>query len=141
MDFYYSSDTTTNYKNLVVPYLLTKTLQQGVLHNGEEIAVKKLYPTQGLDDEGFEKEFNNLMRVQHHNIIRLVGYCYEIRHKYIEMKGYYVLVKIVERALCFEYLQCGSLDKHLSGMICCSITYTMLLHVIIKMIPFVTLSR
>ncbi|XP_062198301.1 receptor like protein kinase S.2-like [Phragmites australis] len=91
---------------------------KGVLHNGEEIAVKKLYPTQGLDDAGFEKEFNNLMRVQHHNIIRLVGYCYEIRHTPIEVKGKYHFAQIEERALCFEYLKHGSLDKHLSDETC-----------------------
>lgn len=80
--------------------------------------MKKLYhEIQGVDDVGFEKEFNNLMMVKHSNIIRLVGYCYEIRHKSIEAKGQYHFAKITERALCFEYMEGGSLDKYLSGMI------------------------
>lgn len=83
--------------------------------------MKKLYnQIQGVDDAQFEKEFNNLMMVQHHNIIRLVGYCYEIRHKSIEVKGKYHFAEIADRALCFEYLQHGSLEKHLSGMVYCS---------------------
>ena len=57
------------------------------------------------------------MILQHQNIIRLVGYCYEIAHKVMEYNGQYVYAGAEERALCFEYLQGGSLDKHLSGMI------------------------
>ncbi|CAN6363380.1 unnamed protein product [Urochloa humidicola] len=91
---------------------------KGVLQSGEVIAVKKLFQQQGLDDVQFEKEFNNLMRVQHQNIIRLVGYCYETRHKHIEVNGKYHFAEIAERALCFEYLQHGSLTKHLSDESC-----------------------
>ncbi|CAL4991703.1 unnamed protein product [Urochloa decumbens] len=91
---------------------------KGVLQSGEVIAVKKLFHQQGLDDVQFEKEFNNLMRVQHHNIIRLVGYCYETRHKHIEVNGKYHFAEIAERALCFEYLQQGSLTNHLSDESC-----------------------
>ncbi|XBI24922.1 hypothetical protein VPH35_049936 [Triticum aestivum] len=58
------------------------------------------------------------MMVQHQNIVRLVGYCYEIAHKAVEHNGRYVLASVEDRALCFEYLQGGSLDKHLSGESC-----------------------
>jgi hypothetical protein len=79
--------------------------------------VKKLYQIQGrLDDVEFKNEFNNLMMVQHNNIIQLVGYCYEIRHQLVEIEGRNILAERKERALCFEYLPHGSLDKHLSGM-------------------------
>ncbi|XP_062201772.1 cysteine-rich receptor-like protein kinase 44 [Phragmites australis] len=88
------------------------------VHNGVEIAVKKLHHMPGLDDVQFKNEFNNLMRVQHKNIVRLVGYCYEIRHKHFEQNGGYVFAQMVERALCFEYLEGGSLDKHLSDESC-----------------------
>ena len=64
----------------------------------------------GLDDVQFKKEFNNLMKVQHKNIIKLVGYCYEIRHKHDKVDGEYILARITERALCFEYLKRGSLS-------------------------------
>lgn len=86
--------------------------------NGKEIAVKKLHPMLGLDDVQFKNEFNSLMRVQHKNIVRLVGYCYEVRHTHVEHNGEFVFFcKIVDRVLCLEYLQGGSLDKHLDGTI------------------------
>jgi len=85
------------------------------MDDGEVIAVKKLNATVTFDDQQFMQEFENLIRVRHQNIIRLVGYCYETKHKYIEVNGAYKLASIAGRALCFEYLQHGSLDKHLSG--------------------------
>ncbi|VAI37910.1 unnamed protein product [Triticum turgidum subsp. durum] len=88
------------------------------LYNGETIAVKKLYHMPGLDDEQFKKEFNNLMRVNHQNIVRLVGYCYEIRYKHFEHNGGFSFAEMAERALCFEYFEAGSLDKHLSDESC-----------------------
>ncbi|CAN6164881.1 unnamed protein product [Urochloa humidicola] len=93
---------------------------KGVLHNGEEIAVKKLYDKHiGLeDDKQFMNECTNLMGLQHRNIVRLVGYCYEIAHKVVEYNGQYVYAAVEKRALCFEYLQGGSLDKHLSDKSC-----------------------
>nr|AGT16236.1 hypothetical protein SHCRBa_027_K06_R_30 [Saccharum hybrid cultivar R570] len=92
---------------------------KGVLDNGIEIAVKKLYPTPGLIDVQFKREFESLMRVRHPNIIRLVGYCYETRRKYVMIpNGDYVWARMEERALCFEYLQRGSLDNFLSDESC-----------------------
>ncbi|CAL5051383.1 unnamed protein product [Urochloa decumbens] len=93
---------------------------KGVLDNGEEIAVKKLYNKHlGLeDDKQFTNECTNLMRLQHQNIVRLVGYCHEIAHKVVEYNGQYVYAEVKERALCFEYLQGGSLDKHVSDESC-----------------------
>ncbi|XP_037441876.1 receptor-like cytoplasmic kinase 176 isoform X3 [Triticum dicoccoides] len=90
---------------------------KGTLDNGEVIAVKKLYYKHpGLDsDKQFQNECTNLMRVHHQNIVRLVGYCHEIRHICIEHNGRYVFAMVEDRALCFEYLEGGSLDKHLSG--------------------------
>lgn len=81
--------------------------------------MKKLYNKHlGLDDDKqFTNECTNLMRLQHQNIVRLVGYYYEIAHKVVEYNGQYIYAGVEERALCFEYLQGGSLDKHLSGMI------------------------
>ncbi|CAL4991023.1 unnamed protein product [Urochloa decumbens] len=87
---------------------------KGVDRNGKEIAVKKLYQMQGLGDQQFKNEFSNLRRVQHQNIVRLVGYCAEERLRYENINGEYIYGKMIYRILCFEYLQLGSLDKHLS---------------------------
>ncbi|KAI5004801.1 hypothetical protein ZWY2020_032044 [Hordeum vulgare] len=107
-------------KDRIIGYGGYGVVYKGVLDNGEEIAVKKLYfKHPELDeDKQFENECTNLMMVQHQNVVRLVGYCYEIAHKAVEYNGRYVLASVEERALCFEYLPGGSLDKHLSDESC-----------------------
>ena len=90
---------------------------KGVQDNGECIAVKKLHLMRGRHDEEFKIEFNNLMRVQHQNTVRLVGYCHHIEQVPAEHNGEHVSARVEERALCSEYLQGGSLDTHLSSMI------------------------
>jgi hypothetical protein len=89
------------------------------MDDGETIAVKKLsyMPPDHVSEKQFHNECTNLMRVQHQNIVRLVGYCDETRHQFVKHNGDYVFAKMNERALCFEYLQGGSLDKHVSGEI------------------------
>jgi serine/threonine protein kinase len=69
-----------------------------------------------IDDEQFQREFENLMRLDHHNIVRLVGYCYETQHLAMPYKGRTIFAERTYRALCFEYMQNGSLQKHISGM-------------------------
>lgn len=94
------------------------TVYKGVLENGEEIALKKLHSMPGLDDMQFRNEFNNLVRAQHRNITRLVGYCYNIGHERVKFEGEYVFALVEKRVLCFEYLQGGSLDKYISDESC-----------------------
>jgi len=93
-------------------------IYKGVLDNGEEIAVKKLHQMLWIDNEQFKNELNNLMRVKHKNIIRLVGYCHNIAHILVEYKGELVSARVEQRALCLEYLQGGSLDNHISDDAC-----------------------
>ncbi|KAG8090154.1 hypothetical protein GUJ93_ZPchr0011g27002 [Zizania palustris] len=89
---------------------------KGILPDGEEIAVKKLYNMVGINDVQFTNEFNSLMKVKHQNIVRLVGYCFDVQKKPVKLpNGEYVFANSEERALCFEYLPLGSLDNHLSG--------------------------
>ncbi|XP_047047367.1 disease resistance protein RGA5-like [Lolium rigidum] len=93
---------------------------KGVMDNGETIAVKRLsyMPPDHVSEKQFHNECTNLMRVQHQNIVRLVGYCSETHHTSIEHNGELVFCKENKRALCFEYLQGGSLDKHVSDEPC-----------------------
>ncbi|XP_047089189.1 cysteine-rich receptor-like protein kinase 44 isoform X1 [Lolium rigidum] len=86
----------------------------GVCPDGEKVAVKKLYDMPGLDDKQFLNEFNNLRRVQHKNIVRLVGYCRDIQEVHVMYQGKLVLAEKTHRALCLEYISNGSLDKYLS---------------------------
>lgn len=87
---------------------------KGEYTNGEMIAVKVLHYIPGLDDEQFEKEYHSLTTLQHNNIVRLVGYCHETRGEFLPYNGKLVLAKLTQRALCFEYMQNGSLDNFLS---------------------------
>ncbi|KAG8089481.1 hypothetical protein GUJ93_ZPchr0011g27773 [Zizania palustris] len=91
------------------------TVYKGERKNGDDIAVKMLHnDTLGFDDKQFENEFQNLMRLEHPNIIRLVAYCYETQHKHAEYNGRIVFAATIHRALCFEYMSGGSLKDHLS---------------------------
>ena len=89
---------------------------KGVQDNGVCIAVKKLHLMSGLDDEEFKNEFNNLMRVRHQNTIPLVGYCHHTTQVLVEHNGKHVSARVEERYFCSEYLEGGSLDKHLSSI-------------------------
>ncbi|KAG8090156.1 hypothetical protein GUJ93_ZPchr0011g28075 [Zizania palustris] len=91
---------------------------KGVDNTGQTIAVKKLYYMPGIDDTQFRNEFNNLMRVQHPNIVRFIGYCYEVHNGHFEHNGEYIFGQNIYRVLCFEYLQNGSLDDCLSDESC-----------------------
>ena len=93
------------------------------MDNGKEIAVKKLMykPPDHDSEKQFHNECTNLMRVQHQNIVRLVGYCNETRREFVLFEGEKVLSEVTHRALCFEYMQNGSLDNCLSGMVHCSL--------------------
>jgi interleukin-1 receptor-associated kinase 1 len=87
------------------------------LSNGEEIAVKKFHQLVGrLDDKEFDNKVLNLREIQHRNIVRLLGYSYVSQHTYVDHRGGTVRAEHIERLLCFEYMQGGSLDKHISGI-------------------------
>ncbi|XP_037488272.1 cysteine-rich receptor-like protein kinase 26 isoform X3 [Triticum dicoccoides] len=88
---------------------------RGVYDDGQVIAVKQLHNTmQDIDDKQFIREFHNLMMLNHPNIVRLVSYCYETQRKHIEFEGRIVFGETTYKALCFEYMPKGSLQKHLS---------------------------
>ena len=79
--------------------------------------MKLLHATKGIDDKQFIKELRNHMKVQHPNIVRLVGYCNEETKKYIELPdGTSVFGRHIYKVLCFEYMVGRSLDKRLSGI-------------------------
>ncbi|KAG2633801.1 hypothetical protein PVAP13_2NG294900 [Panicum virgatum] len=84
----------------------------GVHKDGEKIAVKMLYDMPGLEEDQFQNELSNLVRLQHQNIVQVVSYCYEIQKKLVKYNGKYVLADKIYRLLCFEYMQNGNLDEY-----------------------------
>jgi serine/threonine protein kinase len=79
--------------------------------------VKLFHEDLRFEDTEFENEFTNLKtRINHPNIIRLVGYCFNSHFK-LEYKGMlrWSWSAKTHRILCSEYLHGGSLDKYLKG--------------------------
>jgi serine/threonine protein kinase len=92
--------------------------EQGVHKNGEAIAVKLLHSNPGFDDAQFEKEFRNVASLHHENIVRLVGFCHETRRVFVRHDAKMIFADSTRMALCFEYMNNGSLDKYLFGILC-----------------------
>ena len=80
------------------------------------MAVKILrsrYPL--VDARCFRTEVESFHRVQHENIVQLVGYCEQTEYIVVEHNGKHVMAEKTDWALCFEYLQNGSLGRYISG--------------------------
>ena len=98
-------------------HVLIRELKQGVLQNGETIAVKKLkLSIPGVHDRQFENEASHLMRLKHPNVVLLVGWCSETENIYVQYNGKYICAEKSERLLCLEYMPKGNLRGYLSGI-------------------------
>ena len=97
--------------------VLIRQFKQGVLPNGEMIAVKKLNSSiPGVKDRHFENEAYHLMRLKHPNVVLLVGCCSETEIILAPYNGKYVCAEKSERLLCLEYMPKGNLRGFLSGI-------------------------
>jgi serine/threonine protein kinase len=90
--------------------------KQGVLPNGQ-VAVKRIENIYTIDENLFRREVDSLWRVNHKNIVRFLGFCSHTSHKLFENEGSRIntFAEERERLLCFEYINKGSLDKHITG--------------------------
>ena len=104
------------FQTYVNPSIPIRDFKQGVLQSGEVMAVKRLEPSMVRAQILFENEVHHLMRLNHPNIVRFMGYCYETKKLYENYEGKNVFAESSEMLLCLEYLPKGSLDGYLSGM-------------------------
>ncbi|VAI81559.1 unnamed protein product [Triticum turgidum subsp. durum] len=89
--------------------------KQGVLRN-RNVAVKRIMNNYTIDEKLFYREVNSLLKVNHKNVVRFLGFCANTEQAAIKIEGKkeYIYAEIRERLLCFEYVSNGNLQNYIT---------------------------
>ena len=108
--------------------ILTKEGEQGILQN-RIVAVKKIFNYLNVEDKEFNREVQSMMKVNHPNIVRFIGYCSNTEHELLKKEEKFIKVEVRERLLCFEHINNGNLRNHITGMFVFFSFHTPLAHI------------
>ncbi|KAI3977852.1 hypothetical protein MKX01_036692 [Papaver californicum] len=86
--------------------LVDETVRQGI--KSTQVAIKQLNPEGFQGDREWLAEVNYLGQLSHPNLVKLIGFCCEDEH----------------RLLVYEFMACGSLEKHLFRKVCITMPWS-----------------
>ncbi|RZC56838.1 hypothetical protein C5167_015695 [Papaver somniferum] len=86
--------------------LIDETVRQGI--KSTQVAIKQLNPEGFQGDREWLAEVNYLGQLSHPNLVKLIGFCCEDEH----------------RLLVYEFMACGSLEKHLFRKVCLTMPWS-----------------
>ncbi|XP_048566336.1 cysteine-rich receptor-like protein kinase 7 isoform X2 [Triticum urartu] len=119
LSYQFIKQVTNDYdQELVVGSGTFGTVYKGICENRQEIAVKVLRNIIEIDNKDFQKEFQNLRRLKHQNVVRLLGFCNETEKVLVACNRNQVVADKMHKALVFEYVRNGSLGNHISAHGC-----------------------
>lgn len=86
--------------------VIDETVRQGI--KSTQVAIKQLNPEGFQGDREWLAEVNYLGQLSHPNLVKLIGFCCEDEH----------------RLLVYEFMACGSLEKHLFRKVCLTMPWS-----------------